>query len=854
MDIPRGNSGGYRYRFSLTQISASWLILAIVIFIAIPEWNSTQFAVLAQDRPVVVTTDSGVLYEGKVFELPSISEQSASFSPFMSGNDIVVIDDGLRFIMLNPNHVLPNFGDSVQANEISFDVYQRVSKGSPGGGMFISASPFTTHGHREFTFSAPTSAGIRQRTYTQGITRINPRYCVLHSLAAPNVKQWEMAISTGTVPKQVLRDMLFRQIKDPKDPNEFFDIAIFFQQRGDYEQASFELAQIEPKFKDIPDIKERIRNAREAMGQLYGRQILREIETRTDVGQRQLATAFAVVKDKAGFAGDIQAQFNALIDENKQIKQNLVDTRQKLFELISTIKNVTPDQSIAIKRFKNELETELNELNVLRLDAYKLRAADAATPDQAKISYALSGWVLGSNKATDNIALSEDLFIVRDLVQEYLTSGTTALRRSQILNELRNSDAGSPEYLDAMIKQMKPIAPPNELAGYTGATPLEFTVELPGTKAKPGTRTYTCLAHLPPEYDPYRKYPMILSMPGAGQPLENNLNMWCGRYNQRLSDTLKTNVRDGQAMRNGYIVVAVDWRSSGQSRWQYSYDEHKIVLEALYQSLRKFSVDSDRVFLSGHGIGGDGAYDIAISHPEHWAGVLGFSGKFGKYINLYRQNQFGLPRDQFGGLPLYFVCGQKDYTSIGASKDSLNKWMRAPNSKNYVNATMVQYRGRANEFFMEEIPEAMKWMRSQRRRWPTKSGFEFECDAIRPTDTYYWFFEMHGLPEKNVVRPTLFTQAKSFKNKVTFRGKVDNNVFRVEPLSMGIKNDSTLWLSPEYVDFLNIIQIQGRGKFKGSVKASARVLLDDVLNRADREHPYWGRIDCIKGIWTPYGS
>jgi hypothetical protein len=276
------------------------------------------------------------------------------------------------------------------------------------------------------------------------------------------------------------------------------------------------------------------------------------------------------------------------------------------------------------------------------------------------------------------------------------------------------------------------------------------------------------------------------------------------------------------------------------------------VLEALYQSLRKFSVDSDRVFLSGHGIGADGAYDIGISHPEHWAGVLGYSGKFGKYINLYRQNSFGLPGDEVGGgLPMYCVNGQKDFAAIAASKDSWNKWMRAPNTKNYVDVTVVQYIGRANEFFMEDIPEAFKWMRAQRRRWPDKAGFAFECDAMRPWDTYFWFFEMHGLPEKNIVRPELYDQADTFKNKLTLKGEVSDNVFDLEPLSLKIDADATLWLSPEYVNFLDDVVIEGRGSFKGGVTASRKVLLDDVLNRADREHPYWGRIDCLDGNWTP---
>ena len=67
---------------------------------------------------------------------------------------------------------------------------------------------------------------------------------------------------------------------------------------------------------------------------------------------------------------------------------------------------------------------------------------------------------------------------------------------------------------------------------------------------------------------------------------------------------------------------------------------------------------------------------------------------------------------------------------------------------------------------------------------------------------------------------------------------------------MKIKSDSTLWLSPQFADLKQQIQIRGRGVFKGSVTASPKIILEDVLRRADREHIYHAKVDCINGIWT----
>jgi len=504
------------------------------------------------------------------------------------------------------------------------------------------------------------------------------------------------------------------------------NIAFFWQQAGDFEQASNDLLQIESQF---PKLKERIAEQREELAQLKAQQILREVGRRNLAGQPLLARQLAAVTPKDGLADEIKFAFDDVETQAADAEDKLKEKREAVFDLIENIKNVTPDQTAVIDRFKKELESELNSFNALRLDGYLRLRKDATTPDAQKIALAISGWILGSNNADPNLAVAQSMFRVRDLVQEYLSQSTTRVRRSQILNELATIESGTPPILDAMIKQLNPIDPTPGLDSYTSEKPLEFTVEVPGTKANPQLRVYKCLAHLPPEYDPYQRYPLILSLPGANQSLEQNLNIWCGPFNPALK------IRAGHAMRNGYVVVAVQWNDPGQSRWQYSAREHAIVTKALRSSLRRFSINSDRVFLSGHGIGGDGAYDIGISHPEHWAGIVGFSGSFGKYIDKYRDNKHV-------SLPIYCVNGQKHYAAIGASKDSQNKWIR---NKAYPDITVVHYLGRSNELFIEEIPEALKWMRPQKRFWPDGPGFEFECHSLRPWDSYFWFYEMHGV-------------------------------------------------------------------------------------------------------------
>ena len=806
-----------------------------IIALAISYFSSLPSICLAQaDRPRVVTVDTGVQFEGEVFTVRELSTSTTSYNAYGSSRDnIVVITDGLRRVFIGDNHVL-NLGDSGQSDEINFDIDQKSYNGSEGNGAFVGVGPFNQYGHRQFSINVrlPDKTSIR-RTYTQGITKITPRYCVLKTLVgnptAP-LKQWTMHIATGTVPKNVLRNVLLSRVKNPNKPEEFFDIAYLFQQMGDYKLASEELRQIESKF---PGLKEQIRDQRDKIGQLKARQILREIDLRKDSGQFDLALQMAKVPAKERLAGEIKAEFDNVETDELAARKRVAQTRALAIELTKQVQNLSNEQIEAVNRFRDELETDLNRFNENRLAAYIRLANDISMPAQQKLALAISGWLLGSNNAIENLAVVQSMFVVRDFVREYLDEATTAQRRTSILKELANLESGTPKILDAMIQQMKPIETAANVESYTGESAIEFTVEVPGTAANPEPIQFRCMAHLPPQYNPYRKYPMIVSLTGGTQSLDQNMEIWYGKYNQKLK------IRQGNAPRNGYIVVTVDWRVPGQTRWNHSGREHRVVLAALYRSLRLFSVDSDRVFLSGHREGGDGAYDIGISHPEHWAGILGYSGAFDKYINKYWDNIHVQ-------LPLYCVNGQKDVVSISKMQFAINKWMRPK----YINPTIVQYIGRGNELFMEDLPFAFKWMKGQKRPWPDRGGFEFTCNALRPWDTYFWFYELNGIPDDRVVRPELFNQTKKF-NKVEISGEITSlNSFRLGPASMKINADSTLWLSPQFADLDKQIQIRGRGSFKGSVTASPKIILDDVLRRADREHIYHAKVDCIKGTWT----
>ena len=203
---------------------------------------------------------------------------------------------------------------------------------------------------------------------------------------------------------------------------------------------------------------------------------------------------------------------------------------------------------------------------------------------------------------------------------------------------------------------------------------------------------------LPPEYDPYRRYPAIVTLHGAGTTPEHQIDWWAGAHGP-------DGTRLGQATRHGYIVIAPRWGKEHQFQYGYTAAEHAAVLNSLRDACKRFSIDTDRVFLSGHSMGGDAAWDIGLSHPDLWAGVIPIVAVADKYCAHYWPNA----RD----LPLYFVCGELDGNKMVKNSPELDRYL----TKIGYNATVVEYLGRGHENFSDEILNLFDWMSRYRRNF-----------------------------------------------------------------------------------------------------------------------------------------
>src|SRR4029077_11834793 len=102
--------------------------------------------------------------------------------------------------------------------------------------------------------------------------------------------------------------------------------------------------------------------------------------------------------------------------------------------------------------------------------------------------------------------------------------------------------------------------------------------------------------------------------------------------------------------------------------YDFSEESHRFVLDSLRDALLRFGVDSNRVFLSGHGMGGGAAWDIGLAHPHLFAGVIPINGAIDHFAPSYLENG--------RQLPFYTVAGELDTDTMNINDGSLMKMMQ----------------------------------------------------------------------------------------------------------------------------------------------------------------------------------
>jgi pimeloyl-ACP methyl ester carboxylesterase len=447
-----------------------------------------------------------------------------------------------------------------------------------------------------------------------------------------------------------------------------------------------------------------------------------------------------------------------------------------------------------------------------RFTAWRKARTQPGTTDDAQLALAMSGFVAGSDASAAELTRAEMLWQARELIQQYLVGGE-GVGREETLAKL--------EALDW----------PADEGGGDGVSKLELAGKVVGLMPpplhNPSDEPEKVMVHkvaedeneepteyairLPPEYHPLRSYPVLIALHG-GQGPQSVIETWAS-----------------EASRRGYIVIAPEYGVPGQPPdYRYTASEHAAVEIALRDARRRYGIDSDRVFVAGQIAGGNMAWDLALGHPDLFAGAVVISGFPAKYVPRYLSHH--------ERLPLYLVIGDLAPASVEVVFGNYVK----PMILKVWDVTYVEYHRRGIEEFPEEITPALEWMDHHRREPVPKA---FDAQSARTCDIRFHGVVIREFGPKRTTPPEATEVLGQNLSPATIKLKTSaiGNLYNLK--TTGIQK-LDVWLSPRLVDFKRKLEVRinDRVRFKGPAKLTLDHMLEDLRVRGDRQQVYWMKI------------
>jgi pimeloyl-ACP methyl ester carboxylesterase len=746
-------------------------------------------------------TKSGQLFEGIPARVQGLSLSAVQQDEgAIIGYPVLMIDDGMRRIFI-PQRQVDEVEEGADLSKYeTFSLKQHRTSRKPMLGSlegFMETTEFNEFGQRTHTVN--TSFG--QKQLIVGIEKITPQLLYLTGINY----EWEHAVSTTSIPPATL-DAVLRKAIDPKNPEDRMAVARFYLQAGMYPQGA---AELDALLRDFPERESNVAQLRQQLRQLQAKLILQELGRRKAAGQHRLAYESLAKFPTEEMSAAVLRQVREMTADYNSAREKA----DKALVMLGDLQSRLDDQNLvaAIAPLRSFVRDELNYDTLGRLDAFFNLAADESLAPAEKLALAYSGWVLGSADAVTDLNTAASLWKARLLVTEYLRAKSP--QRKELLQQIASMEGVGTENIVKLIPLLPPII---ETPDLQPAQPLSIEVDddMPGEHP-----VYHVL--LPEEYHPHHKYPLIVALHPAERPAPQELVWWGG-----------TPDKPGQSSRRGYIVIAPEYAPAKTRAYDYDVAAHDIVLRSLNDARKRFRVDSDRVFLSGHGMGGDAAFDIGMSHPDLFAGVIPIAGVCDQYCKWYRDNA--------NLTSWYVVGGELDLDRNTTSRDLtvLEHMM-----KFHFDLVFVEYVGRGYESYYEEIHRLFDWMELHRRKKYLKS---FQLDVLRPSENRCQWVQAEGFPP-NVTQSAVLA-GKSRRRVVPMTLDVQVLPGDAEYTAVTVKSGAarhSLWFSPEVVDFNKRLRVRrgGQQKFNDFLKPNTATLLEDLRQRGDREMLFTARVD-----------
>jgi len=206
------------------------------------------------------------------------------------------------------------------------------------------------------------------------------------------------------------------------------------------------------------------------------------------------------------------------------------------------------------------------------------------------------------------------------------------------------------------------------------------------------------LLHLPSDYgkDPYQKWPLILFLHGSGER-GSDLELL---KKQPLPKTLD------QQKDFPFIVVSPQLPLAMEN-WSNWIDPVNVVLDQIQAT---YSVDNQRVYLTGLSMGGFGAWEFALRYPRRFAAMAPIAGGYKHQSNAIPENICDLKE-----LPVWVFHGGRDTNVVSRqSKDMVDALKACGGNVKFTLYPDADHAASWTRAYAD--PELYKWLLEQRLR------------------------------------------------------------------------------------------------------------------------------------------
>jgi len=731
-------------------------------------------------------------------------------APDRDNNTLVYISDGLKRVVVRDSKI-----ERIEANNAfrTGERFQLVQPMAVHGGLMpkevvrVEAEPWNDRGRRSFRYiGSNLKKTIRME---QAIIDIGPHIVKIRGVDG----FWVGLVETNQIPRNVVTSLLARVEQNNVEERE--RVVRFLMDMGWHAEARQELDRLVADF-PREELKERAANARSYIFQAEAAERRAAIDVSRAAQQYQRESTLLKSFKEKGIPTELQVEVREIQRHEEQQHAADVALASDLRKLGAAL------PSAERASWKGPLLEVLKALDEApdavrdRFAAWRKARTQPGVSEQAQFALAMSGYVAGQEFAAPELKGAATLWRARSLVHEYFNAGMAAAR-SEYTAELDGLDwpavAGTADLihrLEIMTRIVQLMPPPR----HDDATTAEKTMQHRVVEEEDNEPTEYAV-RLPPEYHPLRSYPAVVVLHHDGQSPAAAIDEWAG-----------------EASRRGYILIAPEYNVPGQPPdYRYTASEHAAAQLAVRDARKRYAIDSDRVFAAGQVTGGNMAWDLALGHPDQFAGVVVISGFPAKYVPKY------LPHHE--KLPMFFVIGD---LAPAANEVVYNSYVKPLILKAW-DITYVEYYRRGLEDLPEEIPRAFDWMDRHRRDPYPKS---FKVNTARSCDDRFYGVVVREFGPGRITAPEAVEMLGQNLSpaSIEMRSSSQSNLIQFKVSRQGA-TWLDIWLSPKLIDFRRKVDIRINGvsfNRQPKLKLELESMLDDIRVRGDRQQIYWYRI------------